>query len=48
MQIALPVFESVLLRFLHKVLGLMKMPVSDVRNWDDIRAWAAEIAGRFR
>jgi len=41
-------FDPALLRFPHKVPGLTKMPVSDVRNWEDIRAWSAEIAGRFR
>ena len=41
-------FDPALLRFPHKVPGLTKMPVSDVRDWEAIRAWAAEMAGRFQ
>lgn len=29
------------------VPGMKKMPVTDIRDWDDIRAWAAKLAARF-
>jgi len=41
-------FDPALLRFPHKVPGLQKMPANDIRDWDAIRAWGAELAESLR
>jgi menaquinone-dependent protoporphyrinogen oxidase len=42
-------FDPATLRFpFNLVPGLKKLPVSDIRDWDAIEAWALELAAKFR
>lgn len=42
-------FDPSALRFPYNLIPAMKsLPASDIRNWDDIRAWANDLAAKFR
>jgi menaquinone-dependent protoporphyrinogen oxidase len=42
-------FDPTRLRFPYNLIpALKKMPASDLRDWDAIRAWANELAGQFQ
>jgi menaquinone-dependent protoporphyrinogen oxidase len=42
-------FDPATLRFPFNLIpGLHKMPVSDIRDWDAIRAWANNLAATFQ
>jgi menaquinone-dependent protoporphyrinogen oxidase len=40
-------FDPAKLRFPFNLTPLRRMPASDIRNWDDIRAWAGYLAGKL-
>jgi len=42
-------FDPAALRFPYNLVpGLKKMPVSDIRDWDAIRAWAGGLPARLQ
>ncbi len=42
-------FDPATLRFpMNLIPALKKIPVSDIRDWSAIRAWAADLAARFQ
>jgi menaquinone-dependent protoporphyrinogen oxidase len=40
-------FDPNALRFPYNLMGLKKIPASDERDWDGIRAWASGLAGKL-
>lgn len=42
-------FDPSKLTFPHNLIpGMKKLPVTDIRDWDDIKDWALQLAARFR